>query len=492
MLKRQDFAGFFDHLKASGLFSPEHNFGPVPAEDPGYVKIPYWCALDYLTAVAKQADENNDIDLAKKVMEVIRSVSGYQNPEGHKTDNYHTYRKFAEILGLLPTSTITTQDLDLIPDWLDSRYDHGLVGRALDMGALKRFLDSGLPEDREKACIILDYCTAIKWTEDESSGRKRIEPVSVVDDHWLKEIIQHHAGKLGAKAGKQITMIFLKKAREIFGNNWGDLPTYISRPAVENHDQNHSWKDVINAVVEGFRDVLISWVDHEPENATEFVGALLTDENEMARRIGIYILNQKWPVLGNLYNTVISPEFFNPRHIHELYHLLKDRFAQFNASQKEATFQAIQNLPRSAEHENPDRFLKYHQRNWLSAISGKGYEPADQWFKALDTDPNLGPLSKHPDFHYYSETHAGHGPSPNSAQELLAFAENKSLIERLNDFQPPGSWRGPSVKSLVDTLEEAVSIHPCGFLDLLPEFLKAKTPLPVRNNIWVQESLGFI
>ncbi|MDA8134544.1 MAG: hypothetical protein M0T82_07960 [Desulfobacteraceae bacterium] len=476
LLKRQDFAGFFDHLKASGLFSPEHNSGPVPAEDPGYVHIPYWSALDYLSAVAKQADENNDIDLAKKVMEVIRSVSGYRNSEDHKIDNHHTWRIFAEIFGLLPTNVITTQDLDLIPNWLDSRYDRGLVGRALSMGALRRFLDSHLPEDRKKAVIILDYCTTIKWAEDESLGRNRKKPVSVVDEHWLKEIIQLHASNLGAKAGKQSTRVFLKRIEEIFGKNFGDLPTYMSRPAVEDHDQNHTWEYIINAVVEGFRDILASWVDHEPENATEFVGALLTDENEMARRIGIYILNQKWPVLGKLYSTVISPEFFNPRHIHELYHLLRDRFIEFNDSQKEATFQAIQKLPRPAEHENPDRFLKYHQRNWLSAILGKGYEPADLWFRALNADPNLGPLSKHPDFHYYSEMLAGHGSSPYSAQELLAFAENKSLIERLNGFQPPGSWRGPSVEALVDTLEEAVSIHPCGFLYLLPEFLKAKRP----------------
>ena len=61
LLKRPDFADFFDHLRAANLFSPEYNSDPVPAEDPGYVQIPYWSALDYLEEVAKQAGDKNDI-----------------------------------------------------------------------------------------------------------------------------------------------------------------------------------------------------------------------------------------------------------------------------------------------------------------------------------------------------------------------------------------------------------------------------------------------
>ena len=71
LLKRQDFADFFDHLIEANLFSPEYNSSPVPAKDSGYVRIPYWSALDYLEAVARLAGENNDLPLAQKVMDVI-------------------------------------------------------------------------------------------------------------------------------------------------------------------------------------------------------------------------------------------------------------------------------------------------------------------------------------------------------------------------------------------------------------------------------------
>jgi len=120
--------------------------------------------------------------------------------------------------------------------------------------------------------------------------------------------------------------------------------------------------------------------------------------------------------------------------------------------------------------------LRYTQRNWLSAIAGKGYEPADTWFRKLMSNEVLGPLSTHPDFRSYMETWSGPGPSPYSVQELLAFAEDGSLIERLNDFQQPHMWRGPSTKALVDSLEEAVAIDPRRFLRLLPMFVDAKRP----------------
>jgi hypothetical protein len=227
LLKHSNFADYFDHLKAAGLFSPEHNSDPVPAEDPGYVRIPYWNALDYLTAVAKEAARNNDIQLAQKVIEVIRSVSTYRDTNGKSRDNYNTYRKFAEILGIVPTAAITIEDLDLIPIWLSSKYDRGMVGHALDQGALRYMLASNSPEVFKKACIILRHCTAITWIDEKYRGNNRKKPKTVVDDYWMKEMINHHSVTFGIKAGKDAAQIFVDRICEIFYEEYGDLPTYL-------------------------------------------------------------------------------------------------------------------------------------------------------------------------------------------------------------------------------------------------------------------------
>lgn len=475
LLKRQDFADFFDHLIEANLFSPEYNSNPVPAEDPGYVRIPYWSVLDYLEAVARLAGENDDLQLARKVMDVIRSVSNYRDSDGSSRENYHTYRKFAEILGLVPTAAITTEDLNFIPVWLSSKYDRGMVARALDLGALRHLLDSNSPNNWQKACIILSHCTTILWVDEKELGKRRKKPLTVADDYWLKKLIKNHAGTFGMKTGMKAAQIFRDRIREVFGEEFGDLPTYLSRPAVEKHSQNHSWDGTVNCIVEGLRDVLLSWIDYESEGSTAFVAEILKDENEMVRRVGIYVLNQRWPVLNSLYSNILGPQLFDSRNIHELYHLLKERFAVFSEPDKAATLEIIRQLSPPPDHEEPDRFLRHTQRNWLSAIAGKGYEPVDIWFRELEADQGLGKLSEHRDFHYYIETGSwGPGPSPYSTQELLAFAENGSLIERLNDFQQLNTWRGPSTMALVESLEETVGINPQRFLRLLPAFLAAK------------------
>lgn len=476
LLKRHDFADFFDHLKEAGLFSPEYNSGPVPANDPGSVRISYWSALDYLEAVASQAKKNSDIQLAQKVMKVIRSVSSYRDPDGSHRDNYHTYRKFAEILGLVPVAAVTIEDIDIIPVWLNSKYDRGMVGHALDRGAIRSLMASDLPDDWQKACTILQYCTAIVWVDEKGLGKGRKKPVSVVKDYWLKELIKHHANMFGIKAGREASQIFCGRVREVFGEEFGDLPTYLSRPAVNDHPQNHSWDGVVNSIVEGLRDVLLSWIDHEPEGATVFVVKILKDENEMVRRIAIYVLGQRWSVLNSLYSNILGSQLFDSRNIHELYHLLKECFAEFSEPDKTATLETIRQLSPPSDHEDPDRFLRRTQRNWLSAIAGKGYEPVDTWFKKLDTNQDLGRLSEHPDFHSYMETWSGTGPSPYSVQELLAFAEDGSLIERLNDFQQLNTRRGPSTMVLVKSLEETVGINPQRFVRLLSAFLDARRP----------------
>ena len=66
--------------------------------------------------------------------------------------------------------------------------------------------------------------------------------------------------------GNESAQIFRNRIREVFGEEFGNLPTYLSRPAVDDHPQNHSWDGAVNAIVEGLRDVLLlSWIDDEAE-----------------------------------------------------------------------------------------------------------------------------------------------------------------------------------------------------------------------------------
>ena len=470
--KRDDFEKFFDALKRAGLFEPSRNPAPVAIEPAGYFQVPYWSALDYLVSFARIAGQRNDLVMADKVMNVVRSVSSWRDADGRPQDNHYTAWKFAEILGLVPTPAVSLGDLDLVPAWLASRFDRGMVGHALDEFALKRLLHSESPEDWDKALAILNHCTAIRW--DDSSREGTEAPVMAVEEHWLKELVHHHSEAFGARIGGKAAELFLERVREVFSSNNRSLYSRAYRPAIEDHEQNRARRGPENISVEGLRDVTLSWCAHDPVAAKLFVEKLLGDDAEIVRRVGIYVVDERWDILRTLYATLLVPKLFDPAHVHESYNLLRHHFGDLNDNEKSMTFQAIRAIPKSTWADDSVRSLKQTQRQWLSAIANKGHPPADKWFEELRADEALGGTTEHPDFYSYIETWSGPGPTPYSVQELVAFATNRDIVETLNTFEQQDTWRGPTVRALVDALEEAVRVVPEVFLELLPEFLKAK------------------
>lgn len=470
LLKKEYFADFFDHLRAAGLFDVHRTPGPQPASEPGYVWIPYWAPLDYLEACSRFAGERQDIKLASKVLEIVRACAVSSNPDGSPRHNYHTARKFAEILSLLPTFLVQNCDVDLIPRWLSDPYDRGLVCSALDKGLMKGLLSSTTPDDWAKAVRVLDHCTEL------TKGKGDDQLITVVDDYWLKEFIDHHSSMLGEKAGELATAVFSERLARIFGMGTRMTHGYLFRPAVEEHPQNHQWYGAENRCVEGLRDVLLSWARSSPETAKGTVGKLLHGELEISRRIAIYVVNQLWNDLSELLLGVVGPRLFQSGHLHELYQLLSVHFSEMKAEHQGAVLDAIEHVYVPDVSDDTERLRRIVQRNWLSAIQGKGNERADYWYAELGYGDNGVGVSSHPDFHSYMETHWGDGPSIYQPKELLAFAQSGTLVQVLNEFKQTDRWNGPTTRALVNALEAVVADNPALFVCCLSSFLRAKRP----------------
>jgi hypothetical protein len=118
--------------------------------------------------------------------------------------------------------------------------------------------------------------------------------------------------------------------------------------------------------------------------------------------------------------------------------------------------------------------LKYTQREWLIAI--KDQPEAAKWFKELSSDSALGTPTDHPDFLSYHEIRSGLGPTPYSEELLAAFAEDGSIVDRLNEFKETDSWKGSTLGGLVAALEAAVAASPNTYLPLLSDFHRATVP----------------
>ena len=472
LLKRPDFLRFFEPLRTAGLFAPERNPGPIPAAEEGYVHIPYWSALDYLVAVAKESSTKDNLGLANDVMGILRTVSQWRDDEGHPRENYQTARKFAEILGHVPTEAVTKADIDLIPTWLSNRFERMLVSSALDETVLPHLLASAKSEDWDKAVSVLHHATAIVWVEEPGLSSKTAR--TVVDDYWLQRLLANHVKSLASKRGEQTVGVLVGRVREVFATDIHKEHSNIYRAAIEDNEQNHAFRDAENRIVEALRDAILSWGETDPTKVRAFVEHLIRDELEILRRIAIYVMGKQWPTMRPLYLPFLQHQPFVGGHLHELYGLLSERFPEFTEAEQDATLKALRNVPAPTHTEDATAALKRVQQRWLSAITGKGSQAADNWMADLNVDPTVGPPPPHPDFTSYMTSWVGPGESPYSVAELVGFAAAHILRDRLNAFKEKDSWHGPTLDGLTSTLQDAARTHPDTVLCALPELLDAK------------------
>ena len=468
LLATDYFLEFFKYLAEAEFFASTRMPGPTPGKEAGYVRIPYWAALDFLEASAQRAAQLEDIAKSIDILNIVRKNSRAVNKDGQPIHNYHTSRKFAEILATIPTALIEIQDVELIAIWLSDPYDRGLVCSELDKGLLKRLLTSNNPKDWAKAVKVLEACMEIV------QGKGNEGPRTLVEDYWLKALLKHHVVSLGKKAGLLITRVFRSKLSDMYASGTRAKFSYLFRPAVEDHQQNHEFNGADNRVVEGLRDVLISWFDQEPVIAAEELIKMLVSDAEMERRVAIHCICERWPQLRGLLIGKVSPWLFQSAHLHELYRLLKNHFGAMSNDEQAKVLAALNQLPADDKYQDPELSKRQAQIQWLSAIKGQGCEAADVWYAELSTGANAIGISKNPDFHSYMEMRWGDGDSPYKVEELLAFAQSDQLVRVLNDFVQLDRWDGPSTRSLVNTLEQAVKVKVDVFMHILPQFLNAK------------------
>ena len=461
-----DLEKFLGALIDEGFFAPEKNPAPVQMDDDGRVHVPYWPPLDYLTACARKAADQKDDDLGAKVMDVVRTVSAGTN--GKIRDNFQTAWKFAEIIGLLPTSVVKVADVDLVERWIGTSFSRLHVAHALDEGAIGKFLASD--DDWTKAVGIVRHCTAVRWV-DGYGDRKN--PVPVVDEHSLGRLLDHHASDLARKVPLEWVALLEERIRDVFDSARRERSDAL-RPAVEEHGQNRHGDALENGLVTALRDALLIWCDVDSEAVLERVRKLLKSDVEMLRRIGIHVLNRRWSSLGSLYSTAIAPELFQDGHIHELYNLLRDRFDVFSDEEKKRTIDAICRIP-GLKGQDSEKQRQFTHLRWLWALSSAKYEPADKKISELRSAGLT--VSDHPDFNAYLGVTSGWvGNSPYKVLELVAFAGEGRLVERLNGFTPTDGPHGFTTGELAGVLAQAVDAAPETFREMLPEFVDVSRP----------------
>ncbi|SDX20722.1 hypothetical protein [Nitrosomonas oligotropha] len=264
---------WFDSLCEAGYFNPDQNPQPVSAREEGYVQIPFWPALEYLVSASSEFHSAENKPFAEKFIEIIRSVTNYAIE--HKISNFRTWWQFAKIIQNIPSELIQESDIALIDYWLNDPYERGLIVEEIGVKWLAALLESNNDHCKRLAVKLLDIIYRLEFHQSEHEFGNEKE-VRLRFRHWdARKVTEAVAGKAGKELGIEVIKILQARLESVLAKLDNDRWTSIWRPAIEDHEQNHSVSDAKEIILEVFRDSVLAYIEVSPEASRAYVEELL-------------------------------------------------------------------------------------------------------------------------------------------------------------------------------------------------------------------------
>lgn len=444
---------WFNPLHDNGFFAPEKNPKPILAREEGSVNIPFWPITEYLVKTSEELSAPENEEYAIKFIELIRIITLHAKAENFS--NYRTWWQFAKIIKNIPIYLIEVKDIELIDYWLDDTYNRGLVAEAVGEKWLPYLLER--PDDRSHqiALRLLDCVYKVNFVEKKTGDYERKEPLLRYDSYHAEKITKNIAKLSGLKLGLPAVEIFQSRLVSILDE--GDKDSWLSiwRNAIEETDQNGSLDDVDDLIVAGYRDCLSGFIDNNAQEATNYIRSMFGGQYQTLKRVAIHAVDKRYPVLKNLVDTALFPEYFYDNFRHELWHLLNSHYNEFSPDQKKKVIEIIEGLEVVDEDKSVNaRATAYKRAIWLSAIkdySDKTIELYKEYTNITKAEP------EHPDFSYYMTSGWVEHKSPIPIEHLLTLSVD-SLVDTINNYKDTGrGWLNePGLEGLVNSFKVIV------------------------------------
>lgn len=463
LVRRGQVEAFFPPLRERGFFDPTNNPPPVEVS-PGRFRVPRWAALDFLIESAKKAGERHDTGVAGYLLDIIRKVTAHVSVAGRMASNFHTWSAFAEILGYLPYEALAPGDAALVTVWLDDPLNTGLVVQSLKERTVPALMARGHRCTDEFALSLVEGCCSIRKAHDE---RGDIRTTTAGEPYWVGELVHGYSYVLGVRLGSAAFAKFKNLVRTVFDSD--DTHRNFSgvyRPAIEDSEQNHSFYESENLVILGLRESLLGWCEADVVSSRDAVLSLLREDLEVLRRIGIYVATERWNALSIPIEQLSDPFLFSVGHLHEMFGLLRQRFGGLDVAGQRRVLDSLETLTQDESDEKRRDALNSLRSRYLSAIELEQVKPTLK--PRIAGTPR--PHAEHPDFLGYTTVRVGPGESPYAVAELVAFAEQGVLLNKLNSFVPQFTVDGPTLEGLLDDLSAAVRDFPQSFRPVLAQF----------------------
>ncbi len=451
---------WFFPLKNQGYFLPEKAPDAKKVEEGRYY-IPRWNVLRYLEKISEQENIKSDIEYINELLNIIIKISKFENVEGNHIDNYITWHSFVVILSNLPNNNINDNIIDLIPIWLNSKFDTSLTGREIIRKFLPKFLTND-PEDIKKAEKIIKYITDFKTSPTEDVEEK---PELEIKYFYLKEGFEKFSDDIGKKCTEQVIE---------------DLETKIKKIVIEKEQGTYFsfYEDIeyINKPLDMFTYILKRILLSKAKNDTKTTESILTryfkEEYLYFPKIALYIIGNLLEIYNDFFWKVLETDveniiFRNSDNFGDELRIILENLGDLDEEKKEILFKKIEDSTKSEDFkENRELMERLHRQQFYKALSQDKY--FNEEYKKLkhltnyeiELRPIIGKV----------EVYSPGIVSPLSKEEILEKS-NSELAEYLSKFEGDKHWKGPSVNGLARMLEEIAKENPKKFTDNMSPFL---------------------
>ncbi|HOF07542.1 MAG TPA: hypothetical protein P5301_04810 [Bacteroidales bacterium] len=447
---------WFIPLMKGGYFNPNPDTQPQETEK-GNFFIPQWNVLPYLEKVSQQVDKPENEKYIEELIKIIKDVTEYHIKNNKALDNYRTWSSFVKILCNIPNDKIPNDIIDLIPIWLDSRFDTLLQGSEITTNLLPKFLTDN-SNDIKKAEKIIDYITALKE-----------EPIAtVIEPFYLKETFEKYSEDIGNKCSENVIKDFTTKIKKIPKDE--QYLIYIWN-SFYNEDESY-----IEAPLETLtfilKKVLLAKANHDINVTKKILKNFLEDEDLYFPKMALYIMGQNMDKYEDFFWEVVVMNtgeliFANkPNYGDELKYVLKNLKNLTNERRKILQEKINNAVKRLNFKEDVETRIAKHKQKIYEALSHDPFfkNLYDEMKKITNVDVELKPVIGK------FEIRGGPGPSPLTEDEIMKMP-NDNLADFLQTFKTENQWDGPSVDGLADLLFEIAKENPEKFTEHIDPFV---------------------
>ena len=214
---------WFDELNRHGYFNAEKNPDPLPAKQRGYYSIPEWNILLYLEKVSERLNLRDNEEYIDKLLRIIKDVSAA------KKDNYRTWWFFAKILINIPPQKIPDEVIELIPIWLDSKFDVSLVGSEVGLKLLPHFLSGDPPAQAISKAEMIVSCVA-DFTQIKQD-KKKTRLINIrdkfkfkIDPYYVKDVFEKYSKDIAEKCTSNVLDDLITKIKKLLNKDESLIP----------------------------------------------------------------------------------------------------------------------------------------------------------------------------------------------------------------------------------------------------------------------------